>query len=407
MKLRTARIPRGIRLIALGMFLWGFGYGLHAYVLPVHLRSIGCSPAQVGFVFSVSMAAMAASCIPGGILADRCDRRKVIFLSWLAGAPSVILYYVAKDYRMAALGIAIYSGSMMGYPALNAYSQSCARDGESGMTFGVINAAFAAGMIASPAVGGYLSSVWGVRGVFLLSCAFFLIASGVVSLLPPEPERGALSKASGRGDFFGSLRNRRFVAFLVCYSVCAFAYYMVQPLVPQYLTDARRNSVGIVGALGSIMSLGQTLITVGVGRAADRRGALVAVGGNLLVFVVALLCFVAFSASAATVASLFLLGGFMAGQGVVLAGVGEVLGDRADGKAFALFNLAMSGVSVAGPYLGGLMYSVSQGGPFYAAAGITAVGGLLLLQQGLSARGARGGGCPREELGKNLESAKI
>lgn len=95
------------------MLLWGFGYGLHSYMFPVYLRNIGCTPQEVGFVFSISMAVMAASSIPGGILADKYNRRKVVLLSWMIGVPSVILYYFARDWKMTALGIALYSGSML------------------------------------------------------------------------------------------------------------------------------------------------------------------------------------------------------------------------------------------------------------------------------------------------------
>lgn len=398
-----APLPLAIKLIASGMFLWGFGYGLHAYMFPVYLRSIGCTSKQVGLVFSVSMAATAASCVPGGWLADRYDRRKVILLTWLAGAPAPILYYLARDYRMAALGIALYSGSLLGYPALNAYAASSAARGAAGSAFGVINVGFAAGMIVSPLVGGYLADAWGTKKVFLLSAVFFLAASCIMAFLPPV-RKEAQEKQRGSGGYSGLLRDRAFVWFIILYSVCAFAYYMIQPLIPQYLSDVRRSSVQTISMLGTLMSLGQALITAAVARAADGRGAVVAVGANLLVFVASLLCFVAVPMAAVTLGCLFLLGGFMGGQGVVYAGVSEILGERADGRAFALFSLAMSVVSVFGPYLGGALYTRLPGAPFYLAAGLVAIGGSLLMKEGLAIRGRAcacvcgdGGGGPSTE----------
>lgn len=72
----------------------------------------------------------------------------------------------------------------------------------------------------------------------------------------------------------------------------------------------------------------------------------------------------------------------MAGHGVAFAGVGEILGKGADGKAFALFNLATWGMSIVGPYLGGLLYSLSGDMPFYVASLLLVIGGLILIRQG-------------------------
>ncbi|MDD2202262.1 MAG: MFS transporter [Firmicutes bacterium] len=389
MKLRTSRMPKGILLIAAGMLLWGFGYGLHSYMFPVYLRNIGCTPQEVGFVYSISMAVMAASSIPGGILADRYDRKKVVLLTWIMGTPSVILYYFAKDWKMAALGIALYSGSMLGYPALNAYAGACSPEGESGRTFGLISAGFSGGMIASPLLAAYLSNIWAIPNLFLLSFAFFAAACCIMAFLPPEPEGRSAASTS---TYSSLLADRPFMRFVLFYSLCAFAFYTVQQIIPQYLSDVRNTSISIVSLLGSLMSLGQTLITIIVGRMADRKGALVAVGVNVMVFIASMLCFIAIPGQVAVVICLFLLGGFMAGHGVAFAGVGEVLGSSADGKAFALFNLATWGASIVGPYLGGLLYSASKNMPFYIAAVLLVVGGTMLIRQGSATH------CVREVL---------
>lgn len=379
MRLRASHLPKGIQLIAAGMLLWGFGYGLHAYMFPVYLRSIGCTPQEIGFVFSISMAVMAASSIPGGVLADKYNRRKVVLMSWIMGVPSVILYYFAQDWKTAALGIALYSGSMLGYPALNAYAGACSREGESGLAFGLISAGFSGGMIASPLLAAYLANIWPIRNLFLISFVFFAAACCVMAFLPPEPADTSVPSVS---TYSSLLANRRFMQFILIYSLCAFAFYMVQQIIPQYLSDMRHTSISIVSLLGSLMSLGQTLITIVVSRMADRKGILVAVGVNAMVFVASMLCFISIPGQVAVVVCLFLLGGFMAGHGVAFAGVGEILGKGADGKAFALFNLATWGMSIVGPYLGGLFYSFSKNMPFYTASLFLVVGGLMLIRQG-------------------------
>lgn len=373
-------MPRDIKLMTLSLFLWGSGYGLYAYVFPLHIRSLGASPGQVGVVFSIMMVALAASYIPGGVIADRFERKRTILLSWFVGVPAPLLYYFARDYKVAAVGAVLYSLSMIGYPAMNAYAAARSPAGKTGFTFGVVNAGFAAGMIGGPVLGGWISGILGTGNVFLISFALFAVASGVIGLLSPQaPDRSghAGGSAAGYADLLG---HRQFLRFLATFSCMALAYYMIQPLIPQYLGDEVGASLALVGLAGSITSLGQAVITVWLGRLADRWGTIVALGGNALVFAASMLGLVGLHSPVLLGAALFLSGAFMAGQGVALAGVGEVLGGAATGRAFALFNVAVATSSIIGPYVGGVLYERSPAMPFLAcAAALTVLSAVMFL----------------------------
>lgn len=374
-------MPRDIKLMTLSLFLWGWGYGLYAYVFPLHIRSLGASPGQVGIVFSIMMVVLALSYIPGGVIADKCERKRTMLLSWFIGVPAPLLYYCARDYRMIAAGAAIYSLSMIGYPAMNAYAAASSPAGKAGLTFGAINAGFAAGMVGGPMLGGWLAEVLGTKNVFLVSFALFAASVGVLGFISPQgPESGRPGGVAG--GYAGLLGRRRFVTFLVTYSCMALAYYMVQPLIPQYLGDQVGASLAFIGLAGSIMSLGQAVITMLLGRCADRWGTLVALGGNTLVFSAAMLGLVVVRGLVPLAGALFLGGAFMAGQGVALAGVGEVLGGAATGRAFGLFNVAVAASSIIGPYAGGVLYERSPAVPFLACAAALAVLSLVLFLEG-------------------------
>lgn len=360
-------MPRDIKLMTLSLFLWGWGYGLYAYVFPLHVRSLGASPGQVGIVFSIMMVVLALSYIPGGIIADKCERKRTILISWLIGVPAPLLYYLARDYKVIAAAAALYSSSMIGYPAMNAYAAGRSPAGKAGFTFGVINAGFAAGMVGGPVLGGWLAEVLGTKNVFLASFALFAASVGVVSLIHPQAP-GSARVEGAAGGYAGLLGHKRFLRFVVTYSCMALAYYMIQPLIPQYLGDEVGASLTFIGLAGSIMSLGQAVITVLLGRCADRWGILVALGGNAVVFSVAMLGLVMVRSLVSLVGVLFLGGAFMAGQGVALAGVGEVLGGSATGRAFGLFNVAVATSSIIGPYAGGVLYERSPVVPFLACA---------------------------------------
>lgn len=377
-------MPRDIKLMTLSLFLWGWGYGLYAYVFPLYIRSLGASPGQVGVVYSVMMVALALSYIPGGVIADKYERKRTMILSWLVGVPAPLLYYFARDYKVVAAASALYSLSMIGYPAMNAYAAARAPAGMSGLVFGVINSGYAAGMIASPILGGWLAQVIGTRNVFLITFVFFLASVAVLCFVDQQAPSASSSRGSAHTEdaaagYAGLLRQKRFARFVVTYSCMAVAYYMVQPLIPQYLGYEMGTSFAFIGLTGSIMSLGQSVITVMLGRCADRWGTVVALGGNALVFSAAMLGLVTARSLALLAGVLFLAGAFMAGQGVALAGVGEVLGGSPTGRAFGLFNLAVAASSIVGPYAGGVLYERSPAVPFLACAAAFAAMSLVLL----------------------------
>lgn len=365
-------MPRDIKLMTLSLFLWGWGYGLYAYVFPLHIRSLGASPRQVGIVFSIMMVVLALSYIPGGVIADKCERKRTMLLSWSIGVLAPLFYYFARDYRVIAVGAALYSLSMIGYPAMNAYAAATSPAGKAGLTFGVINAGFAVGMVGGPVLGGWLAGVLGTKNVFLVSFALFVVSVGVVSFIRPQVPGSARAEGAA-GGYAALLGRARFLRFVVTYSCMALAYYMIQPLIPQYLGDEVGASLTFIGLAGSIMSLGQAVITVLLGRCADRWGILVALGGNAIVFSAAMLGLVMVRSLVPLAGVLFLGGAFMAGQGVALAGVGEVLGGSATGRAFGLFNVAVATSSIIGPYAGGVLYERSPAVPFLACAAAFAV----------------------------------
>jgi len=77
----VTRLQRDLRFLFLALFLWTFGIGLYNYVWPVYLRQLGASPDNIGLAYSVGYVAFAASMIPGAILSNRYDLRKVLIAS--------------------------------------------------------------------------------------------------------------------------------------------------------------------------------------------------------------------------------------------------------------------------------------------------------------------------------------
>lgn len=118
------RLPRDLRLLFWSLFLWSFGYGLYNYVWPLFLRGLNANSGDVGLVFSIGFVAVAATMIPGGILANKYELRMLLIIGWALSLPVPLLYYYARTWTDVLPGIILFQISGFNLPAFNAYSQA-------------------------------------------------------------------------------------------------------------------------------------------------------------------------------------------------------------------------------------------------------------------------------------------
>jgi len=106
--LPSGTLSRDLKLIFVSNLIGAVGDGLYAYILPVYIRDLGASSADVGFLFSIFILSTALTIIPGGILADRYDRKKVMVLGWLLWVPVPLLFSAATHWTQLVPVMALY-----------------------------------------------------------------------------------------------------------------------------------------------------------------------------------------------------------------------------------------------------------------------------------------------------------
>src|SRR5690606_32049876 len=131
-----------------------------------------------------------------------------------------------------------------------------ARAGQTDRVLAAVFAAYTAGLIVSPALGGLVAESWGIRtglwistGVFALSTAIVLLTTEVEVTAPPTSERPA-----------DLLRNRRFQRLSLYYALIFVAMFTGYQLLPNFLQEARGLTLGYIGLLFSIGALGTAVL---------------------------------------------------------------------------------------------------------------------------------------------------
>ena len=159
-------MSRDLKLITLALFLWGSGEGLFFYIEPLYMEQLGATPQQVGAVLGLAAFLAACSFIPGGLLADRFDAKKVMIWGWAIGAVASLGMGLASTWQVFVPWILLYNVSAYCIPVINTYIAEASGDMPLEHTITVTFAGYAAGSIVSPFIGGRLSEAFGTAPLF-------------------------------------------------------------------------------------------------------------------------------------------------------------------------------------------------------------------------------------------------
>lgn len=261
-------LPRDLRLLFLSLFLWTFGLGLYNYVWPIYLRGLQASEEQIGLVFSVGFVAAALSMIPGGLLANKYELRKLLIISWLASLPPPLTFYLAGTWTDVVPGLIVLQLSGFSLPALNAYISAAGDREKMASFFGTVFSAAPLGIVFSPAVGSVLLNWLRIRDLFLLAFLFFTLATLVLFPMRRQPplEQDASSPK------LEMPKSSSEAVILISLAGIAIAYSITSPFLPLYSQDVLNLNDSQVQLLGATQSLGTAVFAVLLGKLAVSRG---------------------------------------------------------------------------------------------------------------------------------------
>ncbi len=364
--MRFLGLSRDHFLILLSMLFWGSGEGLWFYVQPLYVKSLGANPMQIGLVLSVAPILMVLGFIPGGVLADRYGRRRIMVAGSMAGTAAALLLALAGDWRQSIVGFVLYYASACGLPAIHAYVAHSTEGRDLNRVFSLVYAAFSVGLIFFPTVGGWLAEVAGFAPVLALAAAFYALSTLAVFFVEEQPGERRLS-GSGLGDV---ISNRRLLVFTSVSAFIFLALQLGQPFAPNYLQEVVGIEIFWIGFLGSAHALGATVLGMWLGKLSEGVASLVVGQGLVLA---SLLILVSSRALPVLGVSFFLRGAFSACKALALAQAGKTVGETNSGLAYGVLNTALNLPWVLAPYTAAWLYTTRPDLPFLSSAAMIGV----------------------------------
>ncbi len=352
-------LNRDLKLIFASNLIGAFGDGLYAYIWPLYIRVLGADATEVGLVFSVIFFAAALTPLPGGFLADKYDRKKLMILGWLLWIPTPLIFSVAEHWTHMLPGAALY-GIMLSGPASSAYVATMAEKGKMTQTFTLISAAWLLGLIFSPAAGGYLSTRVGMRWVFRLSFALFVVATVFILFIRSQ----YASSNSKQSTSLVSFERKKILLWSAFFAAAFFVIVLFRPSVPQFFQDVLFFNEFEIGILGSVCFFGSAVLSVGFGKIGDRWGKASAVSVSLLLCFLSLSSLLSFSNFFLLSLASFVMGASYPIWSLMGAVVGSIAPSASRGRWMSVAQTASLLATFFAPYLGGLLYDSSPYNPF-------------------------------------------
>ena len=397
MILDRAGRPHGVRALAAGLFVFGFGQELWFRFVPAFLRALGASPLLVGAFGTLRDLLDAAYALPGGALSDRLGSRRALLLFGSLTACGFALYLASPTIPVLFLGLLlVMAWPALGLPATFALvGEELARDRRiAGFTLQAVLKRMP--VVLAPPIGGLLLERFGIANGMRLG---FL-----VSLVLAIAMLGALARAFGRnlGRPPRALSPRAPLppalrALLAADILVRLCEGLPDVFIVVWVLEVARLSPPQFGLLTSILMATAILSyipAVALAGRADKKWFIVLTYAFFTAFPVAVVLGRSFSALAVA----FAIGGLReigepSRKAFIVDAAPEESRGRVVGMYYTVRGFAVAGAAAAG----GVLWSIQPALTFLVAAGLGALGtaAAALFLRGSADEKGRGPESPR------------
>ena len=339
---------RDLILVILSLLTWGTGEGMFLSFEPLYLEELGADPVRIGAILGALGLAMAVAQAPAGYLADRFGRKPIMVSAWYLGVASTGIMALATSLPLFVVGLLIYGLTSWVITPLNSYVTSARGTLSVGRALTLVSATYHAGAILGPLLGGWIGEHWGLRYTFVAAAFIFILSTTMIVFIRSQDVDASLP-GERRVDLF---KNTRFLHFLGVVLVVMVALYLPQPLSPNFLQNEREISLGTIGQLLSVGSIGIVVLNLLLGQLSTRSAFVlgqVAVGG-FAVFLWRGYGFPWFALG------YFLLGGYRVAMNLSNAEVRDLVTPANMGLAYGVTTTVSLLATVIAPPIAGLLY---------------------------------------------------
>src|SRR5512142_840258 len=302
------RLPPALRhrrftLIWVGLIISVVGSQMQQWVLFWQISTLSKAPIAVSIVGGVRFVCVLAFSLVGGLVADRYNRRVIMFLTQstltlVALALGLLtLWHVIQLWHIYALTAVAAVAGAFDLPARQSLVPNLVRREDLPSAFSLTSIAFSVGSILGPALSGIVIGYWGTAAAYLLNAVSFLAVILALILMGSVPQlkataqkgmRAALSDIRAGVHFIG---HQPLILSSMILDFFATFFASANTLLPYFSQYVLHVSEFAYGWLAAAASIGSVLVGLIVSQFSTVRRQGLLLTGSVVVFGLATILF--------------------------------------------------------------------------------------------------------------------
>jgi MFS family permease len=260
-----------VTLFVAYLLLGSVANGLGA-LWPVYIAQLGGGPAFTGYYTAVGTLAMTIGTVAAGALADRTQRRRLLFVL-ACGLLIVCMLLFSRVQTLLQLTLVNFAGGIAtgaGYALVTIMGGLLAGSAERGRVFGILTLAMNASLLVGGLASGPIADRWGFPALFLVSAAV-CGAALVTGLFLHDVRVAKVSQARTLAGRRRALFRPSFILLLgsAFFGSLAWLAGRLGLFVAMSELGFAATAISLSSAVGAIVSLPVPLV---LGRLSDRAG---------------------------------------------------------------------------------------------------------------------------------------
>jgi MFS family permease len=358
---------------------------------PIFIVALGATAFQLGVANSIGGLSAAAIALPTGWLADRYGVRRIFLAAMALMLFGAFLFASAETWMIAIPALLIGNlGLQMEATACPTVCGSCLKDEERATGMGLCDTLAATPGLIAPLIGATVITRFGglnaggIKPLYYLQIIGFSLILIFVLAEFREPERRRGLKISS--GFSGSVRELfvrgiRLKSWILFVSLSSIPVYMgTMVYVPFFAAEMKHADEFVLGGMAMASVVVPLLLSIPVGRLADRIGRKKVLYLTMSIYCLSLLLLV-YAVDSAMLLLSGVLQGFLTLAAVTRGAMtAELVPTALLGRTFGTLGLFSGLVMILAPIVGGILWSST--GPesiFFLIIALQVLGMLLLL----------------------------